>query len=75
MIDDENVNSSNLLNMLTKMHDSNILLDKEAITKLQKAGFKHPVDLANYCFKSGWNEAIKTVLQMLRSPKDARKQK
>lgn len=63
---EELISVETLLDVCTKMYTSNIVLDEDAIRKLQDLGFKNPVDFANYCFKSGWNEAIKVMLQTLR---------
>ena len=64
----EDVPVENLIEILTKMYSSTIVLDEEALKKLSKARFTHPVDFANHCFKCGWNEAVKVVLQSLRKP-------
>ena len=62
----ENVDVLGLIDVLTRMYSSTVVLDRDALDKLGKGGFKHPVDFANYCFKSGWNEAVKVMLQSLR---------
>ncbi len=62
---DKEVNLRVLFEYLTTMHKSNIKLDEDAIEKLQKAGFTNPIDLANFCFKSGWNEAISVLLKTI----------
>ena len=66
MENEELIEVDNLVSIFSKMYTSNIVLDEEAFKKLSEMGFKNPVDLANYCFKSGWNEAIKVMLQTLR---------
>ena len=55
-----------LIDVLTKMYSSTVVLDEDAIKKLSDAKFTHPVDFANFCFKAGWNEAVKVMLQALR---------
>jgi len=65
----EKIEINDLIDILTSMYNSQIALDKNAIEKLKKQGFNNAIDLSNYCFKSGWNEAIKSILQALEDEK------
>lgn len=62
----DNVDVNDLVDVLTKMYSSTIVLDEEGLKKLGKVKFNNPVDFANLCFKAGWNESVKVMLQSLR---------
>ena len=59
-----------LVSVFTSMYGSNVVLDEDAIMELKKLGFKDPVSLANFCFRGGWNAAIKVVLQSLEKKRE-----
>jgi len=60
---DKDINLRVLYEYLVNMHKANLKLDDEAIENLKKSGINNPIDLANFCFKSGWDEAVKVLLQ------------
>ena len=65
LLENKSIDLKILFDFLKDMHNSNIKLDDEAMNTLKQMTFKDGQELINFCFKTGWNEAVGVLLNAL----------
>ncbi len=58
------INYNNMMNLLTEVRDKKVMLNQEAIIKLQSFS-KDPVEILNFVFNKGREQVLQEIINMI----------